>query len=1110
VALAPKQPQPAAARLEPLPTRSEGEWTRAVALLRATLESTADGILVIDPMGRIVSFNKRFAQMWRLPQELVDSPDDAAVFGLVVRQLNEPNAFLARVQELYDRPETESFDVLESSDGRVFERYSMPQYLDGVAVGRVWTFRDITERRRAEEALRQSEEKYRAILESIEEGYYEVDLDGAFVFANDPLCRLLRASREELLAQDYAAFTDRPTRRRLARAFRAIRDTGRPVSLVEFGMRRRDGSWVQLSASASLIRDSAGRAVGFRGVARDVTERKLAEEELRQSHQFTHQIISSAGEGMIVYDRDLRYVVWNPFMERLTGLSAGQVLGKRPADLFPHTGDGGVEALLQKALQGETVSSPDLPYHVALTGRAGWVSSTYGPHRDASGGIVGVIGIVRDVTERKRSEKLQSALYRIAQVTSAVENMEAFYSAIHSIVAELMYARNFAIALWDETAQALTFPYLVDETDPVPSPDRPLTEQVLGTGQALLASRAAGGSAGSVDWLGVPLKRGEVTFGVLAVQSYNESIRFTGADKEVLTFVSQHVAAAIDRKRAADALRESEAKFRTLADTVPCAIFIYQGGRLRYANAACAAMTGYEREELDGLSLRDIIQMDFLELARQRAAARLRGEPMLSRYELKLRRKDGSFRWVDFSGSVIEFGGQPASLGTAFDITQRKSVEEQIKNIAYHDSLTGLPNRLLFYDRLLMAVAQAHRLGQRLAVLFLDLDRFKLINDSLGHSLGDRLLQAVSERLGACVREGDTVARLGGDEFTLLLPGVARAVDVAKIAEKILEALRQPLVLEGRELFVTSSMGISLYPEDGDDPETLVKNADTAMYRAKDQGRDTYQLYTPAMNATALERLALENSLRKALAQNELMVYYQPVLELDSGHVHGVEALLRWRHPEMGLVSPSDFIPLAEITGLILPIGPWVLRTACAQARTWQAVGHPNLCVSVNISARQFAQGDLAAQVTRVLEETGLQPRYLDLEITESNAMQNADSTVEALRELKALGVRISIDDFGIGYSSLSYLKRLPIDTLKVDQSFVRDITTDPDDATIVTALIAMAHTLKLTVVAEGVESEEQLAFLAARRCDRMQGYLFSHPLPSHECGELLARHRRR
>jgi len=418
----------------------------------------------------------------------------------------------------------------------------------------------------------------------------------------------------------------------------------------------------------------------------------------------------------------------------------------------------------------------------------------------------------------------------------------------------------------------------------------------------------------------------------------------------------------------------------------------------------------------------------------------------------------------------------------------------EMEHLAYHDALTGLPNRPLFMDRLILALAQASRTNQKLAVFFLDLDRFKDINDSLGHSTGDGLLKAVAERIRRCIREGDTVARFGGDEFTLLIPRIDHVEDAAKIAQKILETLKIPFSIADHELFVTTSIGISIHPGDGSDPETLVRNADTAMYRAKDQGRDNYQLYAPAMNARALERLALENMLRKALSHRELVLYYQPVCDMKTKNIVGVEALIRWRHPEMGLVSPAHFIPVAETSGLIIPIGDWVLRTACRQTKLWQKRIDPELTVAVNLSARQFQQPNLTEEIAEVLEETGLGARYLELEITESNAMQNAENTIYTLRELKALGVRIAMDDFGTGYSSLSYLKQFPIDTLKLDQSFVRGITTAASDAAIATAVIAMAHSLDLKVIGEGVETEEQFAFLHKQRCDYIQGYLFSPP----------------
>jgi diguanylate cyclase (GGDEF)-like protein len=430
----------------------------------------------------------------------------------------------------------------------------------------------------------------------------------------------------------------------------------------------------------------------------------------------------------------------------------------------------------------------------------------------------------------------------------------------------------------------------------------------------------------------------------------------------------------------------------------------------------------------------------------------------------------------------------------------------QIEHLAYHDTLTGLPNRQLFLDRLNLAISHAHRTAQRLAVFFLDLDRFKIINDSLGHAIGDRLLQAISQRLTALLREGDTVTRIGGDEFTILVPHLQHSDDAIVVARKVRDALKHPIDLDGRELYVSTSIGISLYPNDGEDATALLRNADAAMYRAKAQGRDTFRLYAPAMNAKALEQLALENSLRKAITNGELLMHYQPIVSFEHSRVIGVEALIRWNHPELGLLFPADFVTVAEATGLIGPLGEWALREACAQVKVWRDRGLM-LHASCNLSVRQIQQLDFVETIGSILEETRLPAGALELEITESIAMQSDDDTIEKLRAVKRLGVRISIDDFGTGYSSLSALRLFPVDSLKIDQSFVHDITATSGDAAIATAVIAMAHSLDLTVIAEGVETEGQLAFLRGRGCNAYQGYYVSHPVAAEECEAVIRAH---
>jgi diguanylate cyclase (GGDEF)-like protein/PAS domain S-box-containing protein len=555
--------------------------------------------------------------------------------------------------------------------------------------------------------------------------------------------------------------------------------------------------------------------------------------EQNESNRFASDIIDNAGEGIVVYDRDLRYVLWNRFMEELTGLAERDVVGRPATEFFPQTADPPAAEMLSRALRGETLQSPDFYYSVAETERKGWASASYRPYTDTQGDIVGVVSVIRDITERKR-------------------------------------------------------------------------------------------------------------------------------------------------------------------------------------------------------------------------------------------------------------------------------VEQEIEYQAYHDALTGLANRRLFHEHLSLAVALAQRRQTLVAVLFLDLDHFKLVNDSLGHSVGDALLRQVAERLKSALRDGDTVARVGGDEFTVVLQEIARREDAALVAEKVLRTIAEPAEVSGHRLYVTTSIGITVYPDDGEDAETLLKHADTAMYRAKSEGRNTYQMATRELSASTHERMAVENGLHHALEAGEFELLYQPQIDSETMQITGMEALLRWKHPQRGLILPESFIRVAEERGLILPIGEWVLRRACQEARRLQDLGHPHFRVAVNISARQFRDPLLLAAVESALAESGLQPQSLELEITETVAMEDVDLTLTTLAQLRSLGVAIAIDDFGTGHSSLAYLKRFPLDALKIDRSFVADLPDKFEDAAIVSSVIQLANGLGLRVVAEGVERREQLDFLLEAGCREVQGYYFSYPVRTVDIEVLL------
>ncbi|PYU03677.1 MAG: two-component system response regulator [Acidobacteria bacterium] len=568
---------------------------------------------------------------------------------------------------------------------------------------------------------------------------------------------------------------------------------------------------------------------------------------------------------------------------------------------------------------------------------------------------------------------------------------------------------------------------------------------------------------------------------------------------------------AIERKVVEDALYvEKERALVTLNSIGDAVLCTDISGNITYLNLVAEAMTGWPRKEAIGKPLAEVFQI--IDGATRQPAqdpmemAMAQNRTVGLTVDCVLIRRDAFESAIEDSAAPIhDRAGRVIGAVIVFhDVSAARAMSQQMTHSAQHDVVTNLPNRMLLNDRISQSISLARRQHRPLAVLFLDLDRFKYINDSLGHAVGDQLLQSIAKRLLASVRNSDTVSRQGGDEFVILLSEISHPEDAATSARKILLSLNVPHSIDGHDLHIAGSMGISIYPGDGEDAETLIKNADTAMYHAKESGRNNFQFFKPEMNRQAVERQSLEGSLRQAVERGGFLLHYQPKINLFTGQITGAEALIRWQHPNRGLVSPAQFVPIAEDCGLILPIGRWVLREACKQAREWQDAGLPFKRVSVNVSATEFRAKTFLEDVGTTLRETGLEARYLDLELTEGVLMQNAKSTASVLQELKRMGVHLAVDDFGTGYSSLSYLRQFPIDVLKIDQSFVRQISDDPSDSAIVRAIIDMSKNLKKRVIAEGIETQEQLALLRSWHCAEGQGYLFSRPVPAAQLAQLL------
>jgi diguanylate cyclase (GGDEF)-like protein/PAS domain S-box-containing protein len=801
-------------------------------------------------------------------------------------------------------------------------------------------------RTRNERAVRISEERHRLLFQRNLAGVYRNTLDGRILECNDALAHMLGyESREELMREYAPALYFDPAERE--RFIALMKVTGSMTSS-EICLRRKDGTPVWLLESVHLVGGGETPYV-LEGTIIDITDRKLAENALRESEMRYRMLIERMREGLAQVDNDgvLQFV--NDRFSEIVGYSRDELAGANAEKLLlVHPED---VALMRSKLDLRKRGVADR-YEVRARrkdGRVIWLEIGGAPVFDAAGNVVGSIGVHNDVTERRSAD---------------------------------------------------------------------------------------------------------------------------------------------------EAVRESEARYRLMAENSTDLISrTTKDGVLLYASPAIEALLGYEAAEVIGRPVFELIEHADSEVVKLATQSLTTTGPLTFSYRAV--RKDGTRVWFETTSRAVidpDTNGVIEVVSVSRDISERKRAEEQIEYQAYHDALTGLPNRRLFRDRLTVALAHARRTKGPVAVMFLDLDSFKVVNDTLGHSLGDELLKIIATRLSAVLREEDTIARMGGDEFTVLLSNIKSEASAPVIAQKLLDAVAQPLRVEGHELFITTSIGIALYPEDGDTAEALLKNADSAMYRAKEIGRNSFQLCAAPAGQRSVDRLSVENALRRAIDRGEFVLHYQPQIRVDTGEIVGMEALLRWNRPEHGLIMPETFIPIAEETRLIVPIGEWVVRQACLQAKRWQ-----RLRMAVNLSPRQFQQSDLREMIASALEESGLDPSMLEVEITESTAMHNTERTVATMRSLREMGVGIALDDFGTGHSALNYLRSFPIDRVKIDQAFVHEIEASAPDRAIVSAVIAMAHGMGLRVTAEGVETQEQLLFLKEQGCEEVQGFLFGRAVGAEE-----------
>ena len=1101
---------------------------QARANLAAIVDSSNDAIISRDHDRRITSWNAAAERLFGYTaDEVIGQHGSLLIPPDREDEATRNRALLAQGRAVYD---LETVRLAKNGQRRQVSLSQAPvRDASGQVVGASLTFRDITERKQAEAA----QARLAAIVENSNDAIIGRSLDRTILSWNAAAERLFGYTAAEAVGQPITLILP-PDHRSDSTKNSSLLMRGVDVPAAEVVRVTKDQRRIDVMRSISPIKNEHGEVVGAAVIIRDISEKKRAAEASAQ----LAAIVQASNDAIVSRTTDGTILTWNKGAERIFGYAAAEMIGRNINMIVPPEHAADVERHRQTTLQGGELPNYETS-RFTKSGQRVDVSISANRILDAAGNVVRIALIFRDISERKRAERelqrkaelahLLEALARAANEATTPEE------ALQACVARICNYGNWILgrvgifppghanevlqtSIWHCSRPPEQFEEFMriskDYNHARPAgkfttvalvEKRPVWIADFSKAQGL-ERLAAAAKYGIHSGFVFPVVVGKHTAAFL--EFFAGEVREPDAlFLDAITTIGSQLARVIERQQALDKVRTNEQRLDSILGALQEIVWSMdpETGRLLYLNGAAKRLA--RRPVNDFLAQpqlwRKMIHRD------DRAGVFSGMRKLLTEgrlvHEFRLVLADGEIRTVENRAQVVRNAdGEPQRIdGTIVDITERKKAEERSDYLTQYDVVTGLPNRRLFNDRLSMAIVRHKRMGTMTALLLLDLDRFKQINESLGHSGGDKVLQAVTERLKQRLREVDTVARLGGDEFAIILEGITEKAQAYSVAEKIVETMGEPLVIDAEELFVTASIGVAVCPTDADGVEKLIENAELAMYQAKQDGRNTMNPYIPDPNPRRGAGLGIESKLRRAIERDELLLNFQPKVCIQSGDILGAEALVRWRNPELGLVSPANFIPHAEDTGLIVPIGEWVLHTACAQASAWRLAGH-RLTMAVNLSARQFRQKDLIRIIEGVLTDTGLPPELLELEITESMIMHRPEHAIATLRRLHDLGVKLSVDDFGTGYSSLSYLKRFPVHKLKIDQSFVRELHHNADDAAIVRAVIALARNLNLKTIAEGVETERQLSFLAGLNCDEYQGYYFSKPVAAKEFAHVL------